>query len=432
MNSGLRQLLLLSALLLPYSLSASVSIEFQFGGVNAPPGSVGVIVADVNGDGFVAPGDSPGVPLTQGAVLGADDVIVAVLSNADWPEWSGRRGFADHLAVIAYEALGVAEGQDLILYIFPERSSGDPLRSDEPHLEYLESDLSGVSTNSTMGFQLPADGGAYLLSVISQDIGGEADLASLDIGRFPLPGQFGDWERTLGVGERHTYYFEMEAAGFLAIAAEGGDGLTAEIYKGSQLVATGSGGFPFWFEGNLDNGWHTLVIRKVGGGPVAADYGVRISSAWVRKVRPDIAIGRTLGTLQASGVVFAPGADVRLISRKARRVRGFASVANRGDRPESLAVSGSRRKRFFRVAYNAPTGNVTAAVTSGRYRTPTLAATTPATILRATVTPDKRRLVRKSDPRRRTLRKSYSTLLVARSTRQPELYDGGWLRVFTR
>ena len=102
--------------------SATVSIEFQLGGINAPAGSIGVLVADTGSNGFTAPTSATGAVLSVGEIIGADDVVVAVFSNSGLPNWGTQKGFAEHFAVLDYTDLGVAVGNSLTLHVFPDRS----------------------------------------------------------------------------------------------------------------------------------------------------------------------------------------------------------------------------------------------------------------------------------------------------------------------
>ncbi len=138
--------------------SARVSVEFQFGGLTLPPGTVGVLVADVAGDGFAFPADFPGATLSPGSSF-ADDIVVAVFSENGSPGWGSAKGFSVHLAGLDYAALGVAEGQQLILHLFPDLAPGGAIRPGEPHLSYRSTQ---VTANSTMGFALPPDRGNHL------------------------------------------------------------------------------------------------------------------------------------------------------------------------------------------------------------------------------------------------------------------------------
>lgn len=414
-------------------VAASISIEFHLGAIDVPAGSLGVIVTDTGGDGFEAPAALPGVPLAPGETLGLNDVIVAVFSNADLPEWAGRRGFASHIAEIDYVTLGLAEGQPWTLYVFPERSAGDPVRTGEPHVAYRPSDLSDLSANSSMGLEMPADGGAYLLALLDSSAGGLADLSTIDIAPANLIGGNGSLQRGLATEARHTYYFEMTQPGFLSISGTGGAGLRAELYhRDGQLVASNNGTLPFWFEGNLAAGYHTLVFYRDDANPGLESYEIEIASRWVRFVRPDVAIGTDFGNLLTVGQNTAPGAVIPLVSKKTRKVTGLATLANLGEKPAALSASATRGSRVFRVNYFSPGGNVTAGLTSGTFTTPALTSASTAVWVRAEFKPNKKKSNGSSGSRGKTKRKIFSSTIIARAQSDPGLYDGGGWRVRAR
>src|SRR5690606_7477471 len=115
--------------------------------------------------------------------------------------------------------------------------------------------------NSTMGFVLPADGGAYVLALIGPELGGTADLAMVDIAPAPVVDGSGQFTGTLGETERHTYYFEASPGAFLSLSSNGGAGLRAALYhRDGQLIAVSDGSGPFFFEQTLEGGFHTLVL----------------------------------------------------------------------------------------------------------------------------------------------------------------------------
>lgn len=411
---------------------ASISVEIQFGAVDAPAGALGVLVADTGNNGFESPSLTTGVPLAVGSILGSDDVVVATFANPNLPEWAARRGFAEHSAALDYTDLGVEEGQALLLYIFPDRALGDPVRTGEPHVSYRTEDPTQFTPNSSMGFSLPADGGAYLLALVDSGLGGTADLASVDIAEAVLNGGSGQIGRVLGATERHTYYFEADADGFLSVSG-GGAGLIAELYhRDGQLIASNDGTAPFFFEQDLEAGFHTLVVYHAPGGGGPSSYELQFDPDYVRFVHPDVALGASLSRLVASGTSFAPGSSVVLTSKKAIRVSGHATVANLGERPESLAVRASRGNAFFKVRYVGAGGNITGALLRGTHRTSVLDANTAADRLRADIIPNKRKLRKSVGTRVTYLRKSMSTLIYANSTSDPSRYDGGWFRVRIR
>lgn len=418
---------------MPANTEASISVEFQFGAFDAPAGSLGVIVADTGGNGFEAPATVTGVPLSVGSVLGSDDVIIAVFQSAGNPDWGARRGFTTHVSEINYEALGIEEGQLLQLYVFPERAAGDPVRTGEPHVAYRPEDPAQISPESSMEFALPEDGGAYVLSLLEPVFGGFADLSMIDIAPALISNRSGAIDGTLGPTERHTYYFNVSDTSFLSVSGDGDPGIRAELYhRDGQLVASSDGTIPYFLEQVLQPGFHQLVIYRNPGSVGSAGYEVRFDPDYVRFVRPDVAIGASPFALIGGGTTFAPGPSLLLTSKKARRVVGYASVANLGGRPERLAVSAGKGSRFIRAVYLGASGNITAGLVSGGHRSVLLSDSTSADRVRATFTPNKKTVRKRSGGKTVIARKSLSSLLSARSTSDASLYDGGWWRVRTK
>jgi len=417
----------------PGTVRATVSIEFQLGAVEVPTGALGVLVADTGNNGFEEPASVPGVPLEPGAVLGSDDVIVAVFSERDLPAWAPGRGFAGVFAALDYETLGVEAGQALVLYVFPDRAPGAPVRSGEPYVAYRTGELGELSASSSMGFELPPDGGAYLLAALGAAQGGSAWLGEVDITPVALSGGTGNAQRSLAAAARHTYYFEMSGAGPLAITGSGNGPFLAELYNHlGALVAVSDGSGGFVFERELEAGLHRLVLSREDGGLDAMDYSLDFASEFIRFVRPDVTVGPSLSRQIGAGVYSPTRQRSVLVSRNARRVRGFATVSNRGDLQEALAVRATRGNRLFRVVYHGASGNLTAALVSGTYRTEVMDEASPAQWLRTTVTPNRRRLLRFQNGSTVVLRRAYQTTIQADSTSSPGIGDAAILRVRTR
>lgn len=172
---------------------ATVSVEFQLGAVDLPPGSLGVLVADTGGNGFTPPSAAAGTVLSAGQSMGGgDDRIVAVFSVGALADWGGLRGFAAVVPPIDYGSLGVAAGQSLVFHAFPDRVAGQTIRAGEIAVTYRTDNAAELSGN--MGFALPQDGGAYRLAAISSAQGGMANLSGfspdIDIafdGGAPIP-----------------------------------------------------------------------------------------------------------------------------------------------------------------------------------------------------------------------------------------------------
>lgn len=430
----MRLSLLFSAALLSPAM-ATVSIEFQFGTIDVPAGSLGVLVADVDGDGFHSPAlAEPGTTLTAGVVIGEDDVIVSVFSNANLSDWgAGRRGFADQFALLNYDSLGVDEGQALILYVFPNRVAGDPLRPGEPHVEYRGEDLNDFSSHSNMAFALPADGGAYHLAVLGTEVNGEADLAAMDIDSFPVTGGGGKLNSSLGATAEHRYYFDFSGSGAFSLFGATPAGVVASLYDPvGNLVSESKGDGDFIINENLLAGLYTLVLSNTPG-TGTINYNLDFSSSSLRGVRPDVAVGRSTAGLIGVGVYgTSSGQTLSLPSTKVRPVTGITSVANAGALPDFLSLRGRAGSSLFAVTYRGPAGNMTASLITGTANTPQMDdADLPFTI-RTTITPNKKKLTRKQKKRTISLRKSHTTMVRATSDFDPAMSDLGIIRATTR
>lgn len=424
----------LFALALAIPASATVSIEFQLGGIDVPAGSIGVLVADVDGDGdFTSPTEAEGAQLTYSAMIGGD-VIIAVFSQSGLADWGTQKGFAAQMAVLDYASLDLAEGDDLMLHIFPQRTEGQTIRAGEPHLSYRTDEIGQRTSNSTMGFSLPADGGAHLLAVIGPDQQGNADLSSLDLRNLPYASGSGSFDRTLSSPTaRHTYYFELGSSGFLSLQGIGATGLVVQLIgPDGQPVYTG-GGAEFGLYDTLASGLYTLVLSREGGSGELA-YELDFANSDVRFVVPDVAVGARLTTLSGNNVLNgASGQSATLISSKAKSVSGFATVANRGALPDTLAVRGTAGNALCGIAYFDGATNVTAAMVAGTYRTAEIDDNDEAVSLRVQLSPNKKKLTKKKKGKRpKILKKTFTTLVRADSTQGPGAMDAGSIRAQTK
>jgi hypothetical protein len=426
-------LLALLALALALPASATVSIEFQLGGIEVPAGSIGVLVADVDGDGnFTSPAEAVGAQLTYSSMFGGD-VIIAIFSQSGLSDWSTRKGFAAQMAVLNYADLDLAEGDDLMLHIFPQRAEGQTIREGEPHLSYRTDEMGQRTSNSTMGFSLPADGGAHLLAVIGPDQGGNADLASLDLRNLDYASGSGFFNRSLSPTALHTYYFELGASGFLSLEGIGGTGLVAELVGPTgQTVFTG-GGAAFGLYETLPAGRYTLVMSRESGGSGELAYELDFANSDIRLVVPDVAVGAGLTSLTGDNTLNgAAGQAITLTSVKAIPVSGFATIVNRGQRPDTLAVRGTAGSVLCGVAYFEGTSNVTAGLLTGNYRTAEISEGDEATALRVQFSPNKKKLTKKKGKRSKILSKTFSAVVRADSTQGPAVRDAASIRAQTR
>jgi hypothetical protein len=412
---------------------ATVSIEFQLGGIEVPAGSIGVLVADVADNGFTSPTNGTGSVLSVGETIGTDDVVIAILESSNLPDWGAKKGFASHLASIDYASLGVAEGQDLILHVFPDRDAGDPIRAGEPHLSYRTGDLGQRTSNSTMGFTLPRDGGAYLLAYLGAEQSGNADLAGLDLSPLGYGISAGTISDQLSSStSRHTYFFNVATPGFVSLDGPGGSGLRAELHGPDGRLIAASNGKISMFE-TLAAGFHTLVVFR-SGGPGPIPYGMAFSNGDTRSIVPDVAVGPSPSRLIGRNLVRgAPGQTSILHSVQAVPVAGFATIGNRSGRPDTLAVRGNAGSGLCRINYFGPTGSlITAQLVSGSFRTDLIDSGDPGTNIRIQFTPDKRKLVRKVGSRDTLTPRAFSSAIRADSMVGPPASDTATLQARIR
>jgi hypothetical protein len=419
----------LSALLLITPAMASVSLEFQLGGVEVPPGSLAVLVADTAGNGFTSPSTAPGAPLSVGEKIGADDVIVAVMEPSSLADWGTLEGFAGIVPEIRYADLGIAEGQNLILHVFPERGAGEPVRSGEPFVSYRTEDLGEITPSSTMDFALPADGGAHLLATLISGNGGTADLSMIDLAPLPYGNGPGQLDGVLSPEAMHTYYFEVTSPGYFDLSGSAGTGLLTELFgPDGILLASSSGGN---LGTDLITGWHVLRVLREPGGTGNLAYSLDFGSEGI--VSPDLAVGA--GPLSLTGVDILgglPGQTVSILSRRARPVLGHASLSNRGGQAEILALKGTSGSPLCGITYLGQSGNLTGAIVAGTFRSPQISNADDPIAIRVLFSPNKKKITKKRGKRSITLRRAFVSNLTAETTTATADPDKATIQVLTR
>ncbi len=156
----------------------TVTIQYFFGNVdNTPAGSVGVLVADVNNDGFgsVYKAGISGLELRVGEnFAGSDDIIIGVTTATASGFQGGQVGFADTFAPIDYNALGVSEGVPVKFFWFSATNSNSAVVDAE--MGFNSYDNGSPDTAGDIAYTLPAAPGVYTLSHLSGANGGTADV----------------------------------------------------------------------------------------------------------------------------------------------------------------------------------------------------------------------------------------------------------------
>lgn len=154
---------------------ATVTIEFSFGELAVANGTVGILVADVDQDGFTSLLDGAGTVLAVGSTIsGSDDKIIATIQADDGAHWDGARGFSDTLSAIDYAALGISENTPLQFCWFPgHQLPGETLVRGDSWSCFQTSDIG--TSGGTIGFLAPAERGSYRISHLSAAFDGDFD-----------------------------------------------------------------------------------------------------------------------------------------------------------------------------------------------------------------------------------------------------------------
>lgn len=163
--------------------SGAVSIAISIGGIRdaqgqeAALGSIGILVADIAGNGFL--GDYTrssfaqssalldGSSLSVGSLLGDDRVIASFTVNDDL----GFSGFNDFLSSIDYGS-GLVAGTPLALLWFPTLFEIDEVFNYGMTYGFYSNSLVSEASGATMGFTMPADGSTHMLALIDETIVG--------------------------------------------------------------------------------------------------------------------------------------------------------------------------------------------------------------------------------------------------------------------
>lgn len=156
----------------------TVTIQYFFGDIGSTPaGSVGVLVADVNNDGFssVYKAGIAGLALRVGESLAnSDDIVIGVTTATTSGFQGGQVGFADTFAPIDYNALGVSEGIPVKFFWFPGTDSNSAVV--DANVGFKSYDNGSPDTAGDIAYTLPSAPGVYTLSHLSGANGGAADV----------------------------------------------------------------------------------------------------------------------------------------------------------------------------------------------------------------------------------------------------------------
>ncbi len=150
--------------------SASVTLNYQFISPELPAGTRCLLVASTADADFGQPGDLAGVSLTEGAVYGPDNVVLAVLTAENLP--ASTTGVSGVLNLGYTGALNA--GDPLRLYWLPGLPGSAtvvPLG-----IGFVHFSAALPADGGTIGYSLPADGATESVYSIAAVHGGTTNL----------------------------------------------------------------------------------------------------------------------------------------------------------------------------------------------------------------------------------------------------------------
>lgn len=251
-----------------------------------------------------------------------------------------------------------------------------------------------------------------------------------------LPAGIDEVTRSILPGDRHVFHFNLSGAREVDFNTLGGASLRAELFDGEgNLVATFYGDSDVILEVVLYPGDYSLhLFRLPDSEGIAETFDLALDVTVVAEIRPDVAVGSSLTTAAGVGTYNTmAGQLVGYTSVKARKVSALATFRNAGTLPDELRIAGTPGNSLFRVAYTNASANITAQVITGTYRTPALAAGDEASWIRATVSPNKKKLTKKKKGKRsKILRRRQLLQIRASSVFDPALSDTGYISVQTK
>ena len=395
-----RLFLLFLPLLFSQPADATVSLEIQFENGEIVSGSLAAIVADTNSDGFLSLTETgvTGTVLAVGSTIGegGDDTIIALFNATSGAEWDSGAGFAETIASLDYATRGISEGMPLAIYIFPSLTTPGSLFIIGDEYVTYSSSVEGNS-GGTVPFQAPADPGFYAISALTSGNGGNFDPSSptndedYDEGNAGSPADDanddvgnsrqnstsiseGDQAGQLSAGDIDYFEFEVTEAAIFSAALNGDILADAWIFDADGNVIYSPDGGPFQFDQLLQPGTYYIALlgrQTTQPGSYSLNLASR-SGIILTAASPDLAIGKSAGSLKGAGAISPSGAGQSYLAsiKAGKRVRAFFSVQNTGTAAGSFSKKGPSDSKFFKVKYlSTSAGNITASMKRGGFST---------------------------------------------------------------
>ncbi len=307
----------------------------------------------------------------------------------------------------------------------PTLDSGTVLSVDtqgEGSFAVLATGLSGNTVLYARAYAINLLGTAYGESVVFTT----ASIADFADG----PAAF---DREILPGDQQRFQFSLAGPRFVSFSTVGGASLRAELRNSQgEVIAGFDGDADFALVQLLHAGAYLLEVYRQPGEGERQDYRLTLDAGTVAATRPDVAVGSSPSKLMGRNVHLPARQLASLVSKKAKPVTAYAAVGNAGNLPDVLLARAGKGNGFFKVTYHAPTGNATASLLAGSYRTARVANGVGSVSIRIAVKPNKKKLTRSKGGRPSTLRKTLTLPVSASSTFQPSTGDAASVQVKTK
>jgi len=213
--------------------------------------------------------------------------------------------------------------------------------------------------------------------------------------------------REIQAGEIQRFQLTLDSAKALGLLLSGaGSGLQVRLRNasGAILETSSSGGI----SRKVLSGSYTVEIENTSGDPKTYTF--------------DLDASATIFVTPA--VTLSPSS---LISKKLKPVTSTATIRNAGELPDKLRVSATPGNRDFIVSYSNG-GNITAAVVAGIHETANLESIDPGSVVRISVTPNRKTL----DKKGKIVRKTFTIQMTVSSQVLTNTTASGSVRVSTK
>jgi uncharacterized repeat protein (TIGR02543 family) len=217
--------------------------------------------------------------------------------------------------------------------------------------------------------------------------------------------------RQILAGDTQAFTFTIGTSAQTAISALNAATLSGELFDSEgNSVATGSGNFAI--SELLEAGTYTLRMTA---GASDETFSLNFDASDEVTVAPSVTVS-----------------PASLTSKKAKPVSATATIRNNSPLADTFRVSAGRGNSLFGAIYRNGSTNITAAVTAGTYQTPSISQGNGAVSIRATITPNKKKIVKKKGKKTTILRKTFTSTIRATSVTTPAISASGRLTVRTR